>query len=276
VSSPSPSSSPAAGQHPAGPALGLLGEGDPPPFTVECPAGASDFFLIADHAGKVLPRRVGDLGITRPELERHIGWDIGIAGVTRALARRLDAFAVLQTYSRLVIDCNRTPGTPPSIVTLSEDTVIPGNQGLAATEAEARAREIFLPYHDRIRQELDARRAAGRPTVLIAMHSFTPVFKGQGRVWHAGVLHGRDSRVARPLLELLRAEPHLVIGDNEPYAVSEATDYSVTTHGERRGLLHVELELRQDLIGEPEGQEAWAARLERLFLTLRERLAPLP
>jgi len=177
----------------------------------------------------------------------------------------LDATAVLQAYSRLVIDCNRDPGHATSIPEISELTEIPGNRGLPPQQREARRREIFDPYHDRIAALLDERQAAGRRTVLIAMHSFTPVFKGEPRSVQVGILYNRDDRLARVMLELLRAEPDLVVGDNAPYAITDTSDYTVPVHGERRGLPHVEIEIRQDLIAEPAGQAAWATRLARLL-----------
>ena len=247
------------------PLITLLARDEPAPFSVSHAEGASPFFLTGDHAGRRLPRRLGDLGLPAPELERHIAWDIGAEGLARALADRLDAFLILQTYSRLAIDCNRPVDVPTSIVTLSEETPVPGNRGLSRGDVATRAREIFWPYHDRIVAELDRRQDAGRRTVLVAIHSFTPVFKGVARPWQVGVLYNRDARLARPLLDLLRAEGDLTVGDNEPYAISDDSDYGIPVHGERRGLPHVELEIRQDLIAEPAGQRAWADRLARLL-----------
>jgi predicted N-formylglutamate amidohydrolase len=238
---------------------------DPPAFQLERPGGTSPYLLACDHASRRLPHRLGTLGLTEAELGRHIAWDIGIAGVARRLAAALDATAVLQSYSRLAIDANRPPGSPQSILPHSDGTLIPGNQDLPPEEAERRVREIFHPYHDRITRELDQRLAAGRPAVLISLHSFTPALGGQARPWHAGVLHNRDARVAHRLLALLRQDPALVVGDNQPYAASEETDYTIVVHGERRGLPHVELELRQDLITDEAGQAAWAARLAALL-----------
>src|SRR5262249_17199409 len=146
---------------------------------------------------------------------------------------------ILQTYSRLVIDCNRRPGIPASIVRMSEATRIPGNEAVTVEEAAAREREIFHPYHDRIHAELDRRAREHRPTILISVHSFTPTFHGQPRPWHAGVLYDKDGRLAAELLRRLRAERRLSIGDNEPYAVGDTTDYTIPEHGERRGIPHV-------------------------------------
>jgi predicted N-formylglutamate amidohydrolase len=250
----------------------LLGDGDPPPVRALRPTGASEFFLTADHAGRAIPRQLGNLGLPESELNRHIAWDIGIARVTEILADALDATAVMQAYSRLVIDCNRHPGWASSIPQISELTAIPGNATIRPAEREARRREIFLPYHQRIADLLDRRKAARRRTVLVAMHSFTPVFKGETRSIDVGILYNRDARLARIMLDLLRAEGDLAVGDNAPYAITEASDYTVPEHGERGGLPHVEIEIRQDLIGDKPGQSAWAARLARLLPIADKRL----
>jgi predicted N-formylglutamate amidohydrolase len=205
-------------------------------------------------------------------MQRHIAWDIGIAAVTELLSALLDATAVLQTYSRLVIDCNRDPSWPSATPAVSEFTDIPGNVHLTETERTSRTTEIFRPYHDRIAALLDARAAAGRRTVLVAMHSFTPVFKGEPRSIEVGVLYFRRTKLAEIMLDLLRAEGDLTVGENAPYALTEDSDYSIPTHGERRGLEHVEIEIRQDLIASPEGQEAWARRFAQLLTEALPRL----
>ena len=253
----------------------LLAAADPPPFRVLRPEGGSDFLLTADHAGRAVPRSLGDLGVPAGEWERHIAWDIGIAAVTERLSRALDATAVLQTYSRLVIDCNRRPDWESSIPTISEHTEIPGNRGISQAEREARHREIFDPYHREIAALLDRRAIAGRRTVLVAMHSFTPVFKGEARNVEIGVLYNRDIRLASIMLDLFRAEGDLTVGDNAPYAITDTSDYTVPTHGEARRLPHVEIEIRQDLIADRDGQEAWAARLARLLPLADARLRKL-
>ena len=243
----------------------LFDPGEPDPVVVDNEVGSSVFLLTCDHAGRAFPRRLGRLGLPEAETLRHIAWDIGIGAVGQCLSELLDAPCVRQTYSRLVIDCNRDPAVPSSIPEISEYTEIAGNLGLTEAARRARIDGVFQPYHRRIAALLDRRAAAGCDTALVALHSFTPVFKGVGRPWHAAVLFNRDARLAHALAQLLRAEPGLVIGENEPYAVSDLTDYTVPVHGERRGLLHVEIEIRQDLIAEPHGQAAWAERLARLL-----------
>ena len=239
----------------------LLAAAEPPPFDILYPDAASPFLLTCDHAANRIPRALGTLGLPPSELDRHIAWDIGAAAVTRGLAARLNCTAVLQNYSRLVIDCNRPPGVPSSIPVRSENTDIPGNIDISPDQAEARRAEIFAPYHAAIATLLDARAAAGRATVLITMHSFTPVYDGVVRPMHAAMLYNRDARLAHALLAELRNDPARIIADNEPYHVSDETDYAVPVHGEKRGLAHVEIEIRQDLITTPGGQQDWVDRL---------------
>jgi predicted N-formylglutamate amidohydrolase len=251
----------------------LLAPDEPAAFRVEREQGQSPFLLTCDHAGALVPRRLHSLGLAAADLQRHIAWDIGAAAVASKLAARLDAFLILQTWSRLVIDSNRPPGSAQSIVTTSEATRIPGNESVSSDEALAREREVFRPYHDRICAELDMRRTQQRQTILIAVHSFTPCFHGQQRPWHAGLLYNRDRRLAEALLPLLRTDADLVVGDNEPYAVSDSTDYTIPVYGEQRGLLHVGIELRQDLIAAEAGQNEWAERLARALSDASARLA---
>jgi predicted N-formylglutamate amidohydrolase len=257
----------------------LLGTEDVPPVFEENTGSRSPFLLTCDHYGRAIPRILGDLGLPAGELTRHIAWDIGIAGVAHALSEDLDAHLIAQRYSRLVIDCNRPPGAVSSIPLISEVTTIPGNEGLARGAAEERRLRIFDPYHRRITEIIDRRLREGIPTVLISLHSFTAVYAGIARPWHIGTLYHRDVRLPPLLLKWLRAEADLVVGDNEPYAVSDETDYTIPVHGEARGLMNSGIEIRQDLIAEEAGQQLWAARLARILgeieTTLRaQRLLP--
>ena len=245
--------------------MSLLLRREPALFTVLNEDATGVWVLTCDHASNRIPEALGTLGLTAADLERHIAWDIGAAGLTADLAGRLDAVAVLQGYSRLVIDCNRPPGVASSVPIRSENTDIPGNIGLSAAEIACRREEIFAPYHAAIAAALDARAAAGRRTILVTMHSFTPVYDGQVRPMHAAVLYNRQTRLAHAVLAVLRAEPDLVVGDNDPYSVNDESDYGINVHGEQRGLPCVELEVRQDLIADAAGQAAWAARLARLL-----------
>jgi predicted N-formylglutamate amidohydrolase len=243
----------------------LLAEDDPEPYQVVEGGRGSDYLVICDHAGKRVPRVLGTLGLTERELERHIGWDIGAGELALGLAEELGAWAILQQYSRLVIDCNRPLTSQQSIVEESDGSAVPGNLAISAEQAQLRAHCVFEPYHARIRRELNERTARGKASILIFLHTFTPVLAGARRPWHAGVLHHRDKRLALPLLRALRSEPDLIVGDNEPYAANEATDYGLVEHGERRGLPCVELEIRQDLLDSASERAVWASRLARLI-----------
>ncbi len=245
--------------------LSILGGDDPPAVVVARPEGTSPIFLTCGHAGKRIPRSLDSLQLDEPDLSRHIAWDIGAADMAGALSERFDATLVSQTYSRLVIDCNRPTEVPGSIPEVSDGTPIPGNIGIDPRQAEARIAEIFRPYHERIAALLDARRDAGRPTLLVAVHSFTPVFGGIERPWHIGLAYNRDRRLAAILIELLALEPGLCVGDNEPYSTSDTTDYTLPVHGEQRGIPHVQIEVRQDLVGDAAGRARWIGRIEKLL-----------
>jgi predicted N-formylglutamate amidohydrolase len=241
--------------------MGLLREDEPVAFEILQPGGVSPFLLTADHAGRRIPGALGDLGVSAAEMERHIAWDIGIAGVTRRLSAKLDATAILQIYSRLVMDCNRAPSVASAFPQVSEATPIPGNADLSAADKAARQAAIFDPYHGAITVQIEAR----RQTIYVAMHSFTPVYLARARPMHVAVLYNRNPRFSKALAALLRAEPGMVVGENAPYSVSDESDYGVPVHAERGGLDYVELEIRQDLIADEDGQEEWALRLARLL-----------
>lgn len=243
----------------------LLAADEPPPVLELGRDRPSAFVITVDHASPRIPRRLGDLGLPASELTRHIAWDIGALEVGRRVAAALDAPLIASNYSRLVIDCNRDPRVPSSIPTVGESVAIPGNLALSDEEVTARRAELFQPYHDHIRALLDERRLAGRRTILVTQHSMTDVFKGAQRKMHAAVLYNRDRRFAALVLEALGSEPGLAIGDNEPYFVSDDSDYSIPVHGEQRGLPHVEIEIRQDLLRDEQGLDEWARRITRVL-----------
>jgi predicted N-formylglutamate amidohydrolase len=235
---------------------------DEPPACLEIALdGGSNFVIVVDHASARIPKALGNLGVAEAQLKRHIAWDIGALAVARRMSAALGAPLIAQNYSRLVIDCNRDPNVLSSIPSVSEMTEVPGNLRLGEAERAARRQAIFEPYHRRIAALLDQRRAAGKRTFLVAQHSMTNLYKGTPREMHAAILYNRDRRFAGLVLNALRRNAELHIADNEPYFVSDETDYTIPKHGEARGLPHVEIELRQDLITEEPGQVEWAARL---------------
>lgn len=237
---------------------------------------ASPFLLIGDHAGNRVPRSLGNLGLDETERRRHIAWDIGIAQLGVRLADLLDASFIHQLYSRLVIDCNRRPGAPDSIPAVSDGTIVPGNSGLSAEEAEARAAAIHAPYQKAIGEEIDRRSALGLSTILVSLHSFTPVMSAFERPWQLGILYDAgDNRFARAMMAAFAEDPQLTVGDNEPYSM-DTIDFTIPFHAYPRRLPYVEIEIRQDLLGDEEGVAAWARHVSRALTLARARFEELP
>lgn len=216
----------------------------------------SPFLLVADHAGRVIPRVLGNLGLPEPELERHIAWDIGVERLGAHLARTLGAPLIAQAYSRLVIDCNRAPGSAQSIPLVSDGTLIPGNHDIPNWQRRVRAAEIYAPYQAAIGAELARRLSDGQTSVLVALHSFTPVLGDAPRPWRYGVLHRDDSPFSTAMLALLSAHLGGGVGDNQPYAM-DATDNTVPLHS-GQAVDYLELEVRQDILADDAGQRAVA------------------
>ncbi|MCW5773658.1 MAG: N-formylglutamate amidohydrolase [Rhodospirillaceae bacterium] len=239
----------------------LLADDEPPPYEIVNADGAAPLVLVCDHASNRVPRSLHHLGLAPAPLRDHIAWDIGAADVARRLARRFDAPLALTNYSRLVIDCNRTLADPTSIPAESDGIPVPGNRGLAQGLRLQRAEALFRPYHDAV-EALTARKAERQPaTAFVSIHSFTPVFQRTRRPWHIGILWNEDGRLAQPLLAAMRRDASLVVGDNEPYSGRDATGYSIQMHAERRGLVHVAVEIRQDMIATADGAGQWAQHL---------------
>lgn len=216
--------------------------------------------LTCDHARNALPAEYGSLGLPPGEFERHIAYDIGARAVTLALAERLKAPAVLSTFSRLLIDPNRGEDDPTVVMRLSDGTVIPGNHPLGEQEIENRLERFHRPYRRAVDAALDRVFAAGAVPAVFAVHSFTPQWKAFRRPWQVGLLWDSDPRFTRLLLAELRADESLTVGDNEPYDGALKNDV-LYTHCTARGLAHTLIEIRQDLIADDEGVNAWADRL---------------
>ena len=245
----------------------MLSANDPPAVWHENGDGRKPVLLICDHASNRLPVGLNGLGVGKSIFEQHVGWDIGAAELTRGLARRLDAPAVLSGYSRLVIDCNRPLGNPASIPPVSGGHAIPGNQNVDAKAAIARAEACFWPYHQAIEQAIEEYLVRGVVPAVISIHSFTPYLDGVGRRWQVGILWDQDSRLPHPVMAKLSEDPDIVVGDNEPYSANNPPAYSIPVHALARGLPHILLEIRQDLIDSAGGVIAWIERIARALET---------
>jgi predicted N-formylglutamate amidohydrolase len=229
------------------------------PYRIINEAGSAPMVIICDHASNRVPAGYGDLGLPAAAFERHIAWDIGAATIADILAQRFNAPAILSTVTRLLIDCNRQfedPGLTPAI---SDGTTIPANRDLSQEERATRWRQYHQPYHAAIAQAIDRQLAAGRQPVVLSIHSMTPALGGTTRPWQIAVCWNADQRLSAPMLEVLRARSDIVVGDNEPYRLDPAEDYSVPVHATRRGLKHLQIEFRQDEVADAAGQQRWAA-----------------
>ena len=235
----------------------LIGPDDPPPFEVFNGEATVPILIVCDHASRAIPAAMSNLGLDEDALGRHIAYDIGAAALTRLLAERLDAPAVLAGYSRLLLDCNRQPGDPQSIMEASDGTVIPGNRDLTLAEREARAQCFHWPYHHAIDKAFARLRLIGPEPLLFSVHTFTPSLGGKDRFWDLGVLWNRDPRIAVPLIDLLRQHEGLHVGDNEPYSGREIA-YTINLHAGAAGLANAAVEIRQDHCETREELMRWA------------------
>lgn len=239
----------------------LLGPDDPPPYSIVNKNGSAALLLLCDHASRAVPRSLDGLGIPDSQLARHIGWDIGGLETAIELSNELDAPLIASGYSRLVIDCNRWPGGEGSIPEVSDGTAVPANRALTREQIEARAAACFWPYHNEVDRLLDGMTAGGRAVCLLVVHSFTPMMNGFDRPWHVGVLWNEDDRLPVPLLDALRRDASLVVGDNEPYSARASYEFTLNAHARPRAIPHCSLEVRQDLIGTTVEARAWGRRL---------------
>ena len=235
----------------------------PPPVEVVNEGGASPHVLICEHASNLLPDRLGTLGLEDAELLSHIAWDIGAEKVARRLSQLIDAPLALQRYSRLVYDCNRPPEAPSAMPGVSEVTSIPGNQKLTPAERLARTREIYRPFHTGLADLLDRRASEDVSSIVVSIHSFTPVFKGKPRTVELGILHDRDTRLSS---KLIKSFPNIEGRLNEPYGPKDGVMHTLNLHAAPRGLQHAMIEIRNDLIATDRGQDEWAQRLSVPFI----------
>lgn len=244
---------PAAGAAPA------AGAGNPV-YEVVDGALASGLIVVCDHASNYIPPEYGGLGLPEDQLKRHIAYDIGVAAVTRMLARLLNVPAVLSNFSRLLIDPNRGLDDPTLVMRVSDGAVIPGNAKIDQAGIDARIGRFYKPYDDAVCGLIDRSLSQGVVPALLSIHSFTPSWRGTARPWHAGVLWDRDGRFALPLLDALAADKALIVGNNEPYT-GELEGDMMNRQGSKQGLAHALLEIRQDLIADQDGVQEWAHRL---------------
>jgi predicted N-formylglutamate amidohydrolase len=243
----------------------LIGPGDPAPYTVYNADGKAPILLVCDHASNAFPAALNQLGLADWVLEKHVAMDIGAAEVTRRLADRLDAPAVLSGYSRLIIDPNRQLHDVSAFIQVSDGIAVPGNLDLDEKDKQERVDSFFLPYHEAINHQLDLFRARSVVPAFISIHTCTPVFNNVVRHCHIGVMWDEDERIPVPLISRLRENPELSIGDNEPYSGRHPHDFTIDHHAESIGLPCVGIEVRQDLVATEDGVRKWSDILADAF-----------
>ena len=239
----------------------LIKPGDAPPYMVYNEGGSARVLLVADHASRLFPAAMNQLGLADWVLEKHVAWDIGSDILTRFLADMLDAPAILAGFSRLIVDPNRKLDDPTAFVEISDGITIPGNLELSEEDKQLRVQSFFEPYHGAITQRLEAFRSDGIVPALISVHTCTPVFAQVVRPWHIGIMWDKDPRIALPMMEKLREMEGVCFGDNEPYSGRHTHDFTIDNHAEPAGLPHVGIEVRQDLVNDNEGARKWAGIL---------------
>ncbi|MEP1209462.1 MAG: N-formylglutamate amidohydrolase [Rhizobiaceae bacterium] len=234
------------------------------PFRIVDGDRASGIVLLCDHARNALPEEYGTLGLPETEFKRHIAYDIGAEALTLGLAKMLGVPAVLSGFSRLLIDPNRGEDDPTIIMRLSDGTVVPGNHPISEVEIERRKQLYYAPYHNAVDSVVEEAMETGVNPMIFSIHSFTPVWKGISRKWHAAMLWDADHRLSEFIVEGLSRDSSLIVGDNEPYDGALTND-TMYRHATRRGLAHGLLEVRQDLVADAEGVQQWIDRLVPLL-----------
>jgi predicted N-formylglutamate amidohydrolase len=244
---------------------GVLTEADGDCVAVERPDGASPVVIVCEHASRRLPQQFGNLGLSNEALSSHIAWDPGALAVARGLSESLDATLVHQRFSRLIYDCNRPPESPGAMPEVSEIYSIPGNRALTESERLQRTEALYIPFHDRIRALLRDRAARGQATLIVTIHSFTPVYMGRQRAVELGILHDEDSRMADRILAAAGASPLYRTERNEPYGPKDGVTHTLKLHGIANGLENVMIEVRNDLIEDETSQRVMAGHLSGLI-----------
>lgn len=246
----------------------LLAADESPAFRILNPAATAPLLLVCDHASRQIPRALGSMGLDPVARICHLAWDIGAGPVTESLAASLEVTAVMASYSRLVVDCNRNLMDPSAFLEFGDGVVIAGNRRISQWEKDRRADELFWPYHRAVDGEIARLSAVGDKPLMVAIHSFSPVVDGVPRPWEIGVLWDADRPTAEIFIDGFR-EAGFFVGDNEPYSGKAPADFTIDHHAEEAGLPHVGIEIRHDLIGQPEGVARLAAVLAKILSDLR-------
>ncbi|MFK7938141.1 MAG: N-formylglutamate amidohydrolase [Roseovarius sp.] len=249
----------------------ILHRSDPAPVSIENGQSRVPVLLLCEHAGQSIPTCLNNLGLSQQVIDSHRGWDIGALAVAREVAAQLDAPLVIQHYSRLVIDANRPPESAHAVPAEVDGVTIPGNVGITRADQQQRAQEIFAPLDATLTDMMHNLQPQG----CFSIHSFTPVFGGVPRPWHAGFLSRRDTRTAERLMEVIAArQSGLTLAVNEPYRIDDETDWFIPRYAEPSGAAHSLIEIRNDLISTPQGITQWAGWIGEAITTVMQETTP--
>lgn len=252
----------------------LLAASDGAAFTTDNPEGASAVLLVCEHASKNIPSSLNNLSLDEATANSHVAWDPGALAVARHLSNSLDATLISARFSRLVYDCNRPPEAPGAMPAKSEVFVIAGNQNLSEADKAAREVEIYIPFTNAITDTIAARKAAGRGTIMVTIHSFTPTFFGEPRKIGLGILHDTDATLADAML----TQPSTMnMQRNQPYGPEDGVTHTLKLHALPNGLLNVMIEIRNDLIANEADQLKVANELSDMITNALSNLqVPAP
>lgn len=253
--------------------VSILAADEPQPFVIRNATATAPILLVCDHASRRFPSSLGTMGLDPAARRCHLAHDIGAGPLTEKLAESLGVTAVLCQYSRLIVDCNRQLMDPGAFLEFGDGVIVSGNRNLHQDAKDARANEIYWPYHNAIDGQIKRLQLANINPILISLHSFTPVMNGVSRTWEMGVLWDQDRVTAKVFVQDLREAGYLV-GDNEPYSGKAPQDFTIDHHAEPINLSHVGIEIRQDLIHHDDGVDAIAAHMHKILETLPARLGP--
>jgi len=227
-------------------------------FSVYRATSLSKIIILCDHASNYIPKKYNNLGLKRSDVNKHIGWDIGALKVAKKISKNINCSLIHSSFSRLLIDCNRHLKSSGAFIKKSEDIVIPGNKNVSKKEKLLRAKKYYFPYHDQINKVIERKLKDKIVPILVSIHSFTPIYLGESRPWHIGLLQRKDQRLSSIFAKEIKKNKKIVLGINQPYKLDLAGDFTIPFFSESYGLPHVLIEIRQDLLIKNKSINFWS------------------
>jgi predicted N-formylglutamate amidohydrolase len=227
-------------------------------FSVYRPTSSSKIIILCDHASNYIPKKYKNLGLKPLDVNKHIGWDIGALKVAKNVSKNINCSLIHSSFSRLLLDCNRSLKSKGAFLKKSEDIIIPGNKNISKKEKLLRAKKYYFPYHDQINKLINKKLNDKIVPILVSIHSFTPIYLGKSRPWHIGLLQRKDQRLSSIFAKEIKKNKKIILGINEPYKLDLAGDFTIPFFSESYGLPHVLIEIRQDLLLKNKSINFWS------------------